>query len=170
MPEIPQPRVMATRYEVSCLPENDRNARNFTIMVEYWAHGKWVIRHGFCCLSRAGEWNIQQPSPGDTWLADHLYDDLDEALQVAREHAPKLTFGEWAERAIRAAERARIVAALRAHGDRRGLWARDLYESEQEIYHYVAAQIERGDLDEVATGWPLEVAQVINGTTGGGSQ
>lgn len=86
------PTVRITRYEVSCLPEDDINARHFTLKVEYRGRGLWAVTDGFGCLSTTGEWDYERlPSNReDEWLETHRFD-LDTALKLAREKAPKMT-------------------------------------------------------------------------------
>lgn len=83
----------ATRFEVDMLPEDDINAGVWKITVEYRGRGKWaVLRGGHFCLGTDGVWDWEPTSTEreDEWLAAHRFD-LDAALQLAEEHAPKLT-------------------------------------------------------------------------------
>ncbi|WP_289009119.1 hypothetical protein [uncultured Thermomonospora sp.] len=91
MPEIPQPTVRITRYEVSCLPEDDINAAAFTLTVEYRGNGKWAVCRRGSCLSADGKWDYEPSSSNrsDEWLSSHRFD-LDTALRLAREAAPKV--------------------------------------------------------------------------------
>lgn len=84
--------VRPTRYEVSCIPEDNVNARHFTLKVEYRGRGLWAVTDGVDCLSESGEWSYERiPSNReDEWLAAHRFD-LDTALRLAKEAAPKMT-------------------------------------------------------------------------------
>lgn len=92
MPETPKPTVKATHYEVSCLPEENVNARHFTLRVEYRGRDRWAVTDGHDCLSKDGTWSYESiPSNReDDWLAAHRFD-LDTALRLAKEAAPKVT-------------------------------------------------------------------------------
>src|SRR5690606_3544758 len=96
MTEIPAPEVRVTSYEVSCLPEDNPRAQRFTITVAYRGHGLWAVTRFGDCLSVDGEWDYE-PIPSkrtDEWFTRHYFD-LDTALRLAREHAPKLTDWGW---------------------------------------------------------------------------
>lgn len=89
---LPEPTVQATRYVVSCLPDDNINAPHFSLSVEYRGRSLWaVVRHG-SCLNSAGQWSYESiPSEReDEWLADHRFD-LDTALKLAKEAAPHVT-------------------------------------------------------------------------------
>jgi hypothetical protein len=92
----PTPTVRPVAYEVSCLPEDDVNARHFTLKVEYRGEGRWAVTDGFGCLGADGAWTYE-PSPSsreDDWLATHRFD-LDTALKLAKEAAPHVTVNGW---------------------------------------------------------------------------
>ena len=94
---MPEPTVRATRYEVSCLPENFINAEAFALSVEYRGREKWAVLDGsHMCLSVDGGWDWESiPSEReDEWLAEHRFD-LDTALQMAKEHAPKVVINGY---------------------------------------------------------------------------
>lgn len=88
----PQVTVKPTRYEVSAIPEDNRNHHHFTINVEYRGDGKWAVCQDRYCLGVDGIWEYEmRPSEReDEWLATHRFD-LDTALCLAREEAPKVT-------------------------------------------------------------------------------
>ncbi|MCW2898794.1 MAG: hypothetical protein JWO67_1059 [Streptosporangiaceae bacterium] len=91
MPDI-EPTVRATRYEVSCLPEGNVNARHFTLRVEHRGDGRWCVTDGHNCLGADGTWGYE-PLPSnrdDDWMKTHRFD-LDTAIQLAKDFAPKLT-------------------------------------------------------------------------------
>lgn len=88
---VADPKVTATRYEVSCLPQDDINRSYFTIDVEYRGRGLWAVSRYRQCLGSDGEWDFESiPSERkDEWLATHRFD-LEAALRLAQEHAPKI--------------------------------------------------------------------------------
>ncbi|GAA4225990.1 hypothetical protein GCM10022254_09400 [Actinomadura meridiana] len=92
MTETPKPTVRTTRYEVSCLPPDNIDAFHFTITVEWRGGDLWaVLRYGEC-LGTDGKWDYE-PRPSnreDDWLDAHRFD-LDTALKLAQEEAPKIT-------------------------------------------------------------------------------
>jgi hypothetical protein len=90
-------RVVATSYLVTAWPEDmadNIDAYMWSVSVTDRGHGKWaVIRggDGGPCLGTDDEWDYE-PSPSnreDDWLAAHRFD-LDEALLLARDHAPRI--------------------------------------------------------------------------------
>lgn len=89
---IPEPTVQVTRYEVSCLPEDDDAKFSMTINVEYRGRDLWAVVRMGEALGVDGEWEYE-PSPSnreDGWLETHRFD-LDTALRLAKEAAPKMT-------------------------------------------------------------------------------
>ncbi|WP_141576064.1 hypothetical protein [Actinomadura sp. WMMA1423] len=84
--------IRATRYTVCALPEDNVNARHFSLYVEYRGRDRWAVSDGFLCLGNDGEWEYESiPSErADEWLATHRFD-LDTALNLARAAAPKVT-------------------------------------------------------------------------------
>jgi hypothetical protein len=90
--ETPAAVVRPTRYEVSCVPEDNVNARHFTLKVEYRGRGLWAVTDGIDCLNEAGKWSYERipSSREDDWLATHRFD-LDAAFKLAKEAAPKMT-------------------------------------------------------------------------------
>lgn len=98
-------RVEATTYTVSLLPFDHIDAGSFSITVEQRSQDRWAVLHHRWCLGSDGEWDyeMQPSSREDDWLATHRFD-LDTALALAKEAAPKLTVngrsaGEVASRA-----------------------------------------------------------------------
>jgi hypothetical protein len=92
MPEIPEPEVRVTRYEVSCLPRDDRNARYFKVTVEWRGSDRWAVMDGPEAYAADGTKDYE-PSPSnreDDWLALYRFD-LDTALALAKEVAPLMT-------------------------------------------------------------------------------
>ncbi|MEV0831458.1 MULTISPECIES: hypothetical protein [Streptosporangiaceae] len=92
MPEIPAPQVRVTRYEVSCLPEDDINADPYTPAVEYRGRGLWAVMDGPFALNADGvkDYEPRPTSREDDWLAAHRFD-LDAALALAKRTAPTMT-------------------------------------------------------------------------------
>ncbi|GAA3417641.1 hypothetical protein [Streptosporangium vulgare] len=107
MPEIPEPEVRVTRYEVSCLPEDDLNAPAYTLAVESRGGGEWVVKSSGACLNADGvkswghHWEDGREPVTDeefaahevsrqAWLAAHRFDE-ETALAVARKFAPTMT-------------------------------------------------------------------------------
>lgn len=89
---IPEPTVRVTRYDVSCVPPDHIDSIHFTARVEYRGHDLWAVLDGPYCLGTDGEWDYE-PSPSnreDDWLETHRFD-LDTALKLAKEAAPKMT-------------------------------------------------------------------------------
>lgn len=92
MPDVPEPTVQATTYEVSLLPGEDINQHLFAIEVQYRGDGRWAVVHHGYCLGADGDWDfgVKEYDRGDAWLDSHRFD-LDTALALAKEHAPKVT-------------------------------------------------------------------------------
>jgi hypothetical protein len=87
-----EPTARPTRYEVGLLPEDDINAHVFALAVEYRGHGLWAVLRFSQCLGTDGEWSYESnpSSRTDNWLARHRFP-LEEALALAKEHAPNVT-------------------------------------------------------------------------------
>jgi hypothetical protein len=87
------PRVYQTlaSTEVSIMPEDMQDRRNFTITIARTSPGRFAIRWLGDCLSRDREWEYEHiPSERrDDWLETHRFG-YDEALKIAREMAPTL--------------------------------------------------------------------------------
>lgn len=93
MSAIPVPRVQATEYTVNCLPEDDLDGDVFGLTVRYRGDGRWAVQRGeHSCLGADGEWaqGIKPYDRGDDWLDAHRFD-LDTALELAKQAAPKVT-------------------------------------------------------------------------------
>lgn len=84
----------ATRFEVSALPDDHDARRYFVLHVVHRGRGTWAVIQPWepaACLGVDGEWDWQ-PRPSertDEWISAHRFD-LDTALRLAEEHAPKL--------------------------------------------------------------------------------
>jgi hypothetical protein len=90
----PEVHVRPTAFMISVWPEGGEtvNTGSFSIMVEFRGHGRWAVLHGGMCLETDGKWDFER-SPSnrdDEWLATHRFT-FDEALALAREHAPKIS-------------------------------------------------------------------------------
>ncbi|MFD7661301.1 hypothetical protein [Streptomyces sp. NPDC059788] len=92
MSGTPAVTVTATRYTVSCLTEDDINARAFDIEIVYRGDGRWAVCRLGKCLSADGTWSYESiPSERrDDWLAKHRFD-FETAERLAREAAPHIT-------------------------------------------------------------------------------
>jgi hypothetical protein len=90
----PKPGTVAyqrtTQYAVSCLPEDDDEGFSWLITVEYRGRQLWAVKNRGRCLSRAGQWVGEIRDHDDAWEAEHRYA-LDEALELARDWAPRIT-------------------------------------------------------------------------------
>lgn len=109
MTDLPEPTVTASRYLVSCLPEGHDDRYLFTITVEYRGNGRWSVKNRSQCLGadRSWSWGFRwtggddEPATSedmasfdkeqDAWLAEHRFD-LETALRLAKEHAPRLMY------------------------------------------------------------------------------
>lgn len=93
MTDVPEPTVQAVEYTVNCLPEDDLDSHVFAITVQYRGAGRYaVIQHGQMCLGADGTWDhgVKEYDRGDAWLDAHRFD-LDTALRLAKEQAPRVT-------------------------------------------------------------------------------
>lgn len=95
MAEVPEPTACVTRYDVSCLPAGHSSYHHLLVWVEWRGRDWWaVVRPGTPteCLDGRGERDFEmRPSERtDEWLADHRFD-LETALRLAKDVAPKLT-------------------------------------------------------------------------------
>ncbi|MFC9973581.1 hypothetical protein ACFVH6_22070 [Spirillospora sp. NPDC127200] len=90
-----EPTVLATRYRVSCLPEDHDLAHAMTITVEYRGHDRYAVLNRMGkALGTDGEWDWE-PRPSerdDDWISTHRFD-LDTALELAKRAAPLLSVG-----------------------------------------------------------------------------
>ena len=88
----PSPRVRATRFEVSLLPEDDINYPLYALAVEARGADRWAVVRHRQCLGADGEWSWESvPSEReDEWLAGHRFD-RETALRLAAEAAPHVT-------------------------------------------------------------------------------
>jgi hypothetical protein len=92
MADFPEPSVRVTRYEVSCLPEDNINHRYFKLHVEHRGSGHWIVcQDGLprLCLGRDGTWEYES-AVDDEWIAMRTFDE-ETALALAREAAPDVT-------------------------------------------------------------------------------
>jgi hypothetical protein len=120
----PEIYVRATAYEVSVFPDEFEDASTWTLSVEYRGADRWAVlmRAGSrTCLNRDGEWawEISPSERTDEWLAQHRFS-LDEALDLARRHAPGVTMNSLTAVEVLERHRARSEAARAAASGRRG--------------------------------------------------
>lgn len=90
-----EPTARATRYEVSCLPDDHELAHSMTIRVEWRGGDRYAVlnRLGYA-LGTDGEWDHESvPSErADEWKATHRFG-LDAALAHAKREATRVRFG-----------------------------------------------------------------------------
>lgn len=93
-PRPDNPIARPTTYTVTCLPEHVPDADVWTLTVEHRGKGRWVVKHHDAILGRNGTWDFGGiPEEGrDAWIAEHFFP-LDEALELAKQAAPKFTRG-----------------------------------------------------------------------------
>ncbi len=98
-----------TEYLVTALPVDHREARTFAVWVQDRGHGKYAVAlhqnsSGQEVLTRDGQW-VWEPRPSsrsDEFIALTRFD-LDEALRLAKEQAPRVrwngqTAADWLHR------------------------------------------------------------------------
>lgn len=94
-------------YEVTAYPFHDVNRSDWVIRVERRAEDRWAVLYRSSCWNRRTKKWDYEPMPSsrtDAYKRTHRFD-LDTALTIAREQAPKLTQMGWTvERAIAEAE------------------------------------------------------------------
>ena len=68
--------VQTTKYLVSCLPLDDRDARYFSVTVEWRGKDQWAVCRFGECLGTDGEWDYEPSTSSRTeeWLATHRFD------------------------------------------------------------------------------------------------
>jgi hypothetical protein len=94
---VTEPRTWTSQYTVNAAPAGQPQYRylyNVEVQQSYQIDGTelWAVRWMSRCLSRDGEWTLE-PIPSsrtDEFLAAHRFD-LDTALRLAKEAAPKIT-------------------------------------------------------------------------------
>ncbi len=96
MNAIPEPTVRVTRYEVSCLPQDNINADLFTLTVEERSPGRWaVLRSGFCYdVDGNREYESIPSGRADEFKARFRFD-LDVALAIAKKIAPMIKVNRY---------------------------------------------------------------------------
>ncbi|WP_405137447.1 hypothetical protein [Nocardia sp. NBC_01388] len=87
----PEPVVTVTRYEVSCLPEEHRDRRSFSMSVAYRGGEKWCVTDTFECYDLDGHPSFEGRAScrDDAWSARHWFD-LVTALALANRLAPAM--------------------------------------------------------------------------------
>lgn len=109
-PTADRAAVKATRYTVSCLPEDHDAYTAFAVQVEYRGAGRWAVRHGGRWLRDDGTWSTgydgpfadREPVTDDDWATyhdayraweeRHRFDEAT-ALRLARQAAPHIRVG-----------------------------------------------------------------------------
>jgi hypothetical protein len=89
-------QVQVTEYEVSCLPADHPEHYTFAIKVAWRGPDSWAVVRMASCLDAEGNWDWE-PSPSnrdDDWLATHRFD-LDTAMALAKEAAPRIVVNGW---------------------------------------------------------------------------
>lgn len=115
------PQVRITKYLVSCLPQEHPDAPLFTLAVEWLIGNRWTVTNQGGHLDAAGvksfgfEWSggVHEPATDeerdsynreyDAWQDAHRFD-MDTALNLAHELAPKMAYRQY-----------RVADALAAH-------------------------------------------------------
>lgn len=99
-----------TIYEVSIWPENCCiDSDTWKLEVTYRGPDRWSVgRHAKISLSRNGEWDWEsRPSEREEeWLAEHRFT-LEDALALAREHAPNIVINGMTATEVYARHQAR---------------------------------------------------------------
>jgi hypothetical protein len=117
-----------TEYKVSVFPDRMANSKDrmaaseadtWSLTVAWRGQNRWSVMRFSECLGADGEWDWEAgpSSREDDWLAAHRFD-LDTALRLAAEHAPKVTVNGITALEILAKHEAR--AASRGGPDRPG--------------------------------------------------
>lgn len=106
---VPEPTQRATRYEVSCLPEDHIDAYAFTLRAEYRGAGRWAVTDGHRYFSADGGvsygfgWDHEPVGDEEMdaferereeWLTEYRSDE-ETALRIAKERAPLMTVSGW---------------------------------------------------------------------------
>jgi hypothetical protein len=88
----PEPKVQATRYEVSCLPIDHPERRRFRLFVEVMDRYGWTVHDGGTCLDFGGGWadGMSVYERDDEWISAHRFD-LGTALNLAKTVAPTMS-------------------------------------------------------------------------------
>jgi hypothetical protein len=115
MPEIPEPVVRRTEYQVSCVPDDCIDADVFMLTVRYRGDGRWAVCRGHSrdlpCLDADGEWSwgvdwedgqeavteqeiAAYNAAREEWLDAHRFDE-ETALRLAKQFAPQMTVNGW---------------------------------------------------------------------------
>lgn len=104
-----EPTVTATAYTVTCVPPGSAPQWYlWALKVEWRGEPGWAVLGGPYCLGTDGDWDFE-PSPSsrtDEWTQAHRFD-LDTALRLAREHAPKVNVNGMTPADVLAREAAR---------------------------------------------------------------
>ncbi len=86
---------VASRYSICALPPDAPAAYAWVVHVLRYGPAHWAIQWGEQHLSKDGAWDFSLGSDrDDEWREQHLFDDLDRAIQLAREAALNLEIGD----------------------------------------------------------------------------
>jgi hypothetical protein len=88
----PEAVARPTQYTVNCLAEDGIDSHVFAITVEYRGRDLWAVKRHGENLGADGTWDYESTPSNreDEWLATHRFD-LDTALRLAKEAAPRVT-------------------------------------------------------------------------------
>lgn len=95
-----------TEFRYSALPPDHPESMHFEVTVNYRGQGLWAVIHGTRCWSRENERFEYERLPSgraEEWLTDHRFL-LEEAQQLARRIAPKVSCNGWTVDAVLARE------------------------------------------------------------------
>ncbi len=84
---VPEPSVITTRYEVSCLPADHAERHRFALTVERCRDGLWEVSNGGFVLDFDGRGHFTSRPEYRT--------DLKTALARAKEGAPRIVVNGW---------------------------------------------------------------------------
>lgn len=92
MSNTPGATVRPTAYAVSCLPPDHPDAYLFTLRVEWRGEHGWCVTDGAYCLRRDGHKSYESNPSSRTARFKKAYRfPLEEALEIAKKYAPKIT-------------------------------------------------------------------------------
>lgn len=99
--------VWPTAYAVSCLPRDHPDAYHFTLRVEWRGSDRWCVTDGAYCYRRDGHKSYESKPSSRTDRFKKAYRfSLDDALELAKKYAPKITvMGHTVESVLAKGER-----------------------------------------------------------------
>lgn len=92
--EVSPVRVLPVAFLVTRLTDDGPDQETWSARVEATGHGRWAVRNGSRCLSKALTWDYE-PMPSsreDEWLDEHRWDDSAEATLAAIKAEPTITW------------------------------------------------------------------------------